>query len=109
MSFFSSVSKFSTLKKIKEQRTSKNDAAINRIYFLDGIRGWGAIMVVLFHFYILGFPISLEASVFLKKIFLFNGGMAVYLFFIASGFSLTIGYFNKQNSIILKKYWPEDM
>lgn len=101
MSFFL-PRKLLTLK-IKKQKPAKSHAAINRIYFLDGIRGWAAITVVLFHFYVLGFPISPETSVFLKKIFLFNGGMAVYIFFITSGFSLTIGYFNKQNPMILKK------
>ncbi|STY28006.1 Acyltransferase family [Legionella wadsworthii] len=102
MNFFLPVSKLISFKK-KKPTTANQETAMNRIYFLDGIRGWAAIIVVLFHFFVFRFPIAPAASKFMKKIFFLNGGMAVYIFFITSGFSLTIGYFKKQNPLILKK------
>lgn len=101
MNFFLRVSK---LIYFNEKPTASNQqAAMNRIYFLDGIRGWAAITVVLCHFFVFRFPSTPQASKFLKKIFFLNGEMAVYIFFITSGFSLTIGYFTKQNPNILKR------
>lgn len=76
---------------------------MKRIYFLDGIRGWAAIIVMLYHFWVNGFPITQNSATMLKKLFLFNGELAVYVFFIASGFSLTIAYFNKFDPLVLKK------
>jgi peptidoglycan/LPS O-acetylase OafA/YrhL len=74
-----------------------------RIHFLDGVRGWGAIFVVLYHLWVEGFPVSKTDALFLKKLFIFNGHLAVYIFFIASGFSLTISYFRNNDTVVLKK------
>ena len=76
---------------------------MKRVYFLDGIRGWAAIFVVLYHFWVEAFPVTKGSAIVLKKLFFFNGNLAVYIFFIASGFSLTIAYFNKYDPLILKK------
>jgi peptidoglycan/LPS O-acetylase OafA/YrhL len=64
----------------------------HRIIFLDGIRGWGALFVVLYHVYIEIYPISSEAKDVMAQIFIFNGMLAVVLFFIVSGYSLSIGF-----------------
>lgn len=74
-----------------------------RVHFIDGVRGWGAVFVLLYHLWVEGFPVSKEIAIFLKGIFLFNGPLAVYIFFIASGFSLSISYFNNNNPVVLKK------
>ena len=62
--------------------------------FLDGIRGWAALIVVLHHL----------VSLFLNQVpyvdypglrMLRDGTMAVFLFFVISGFALSIGYIAK--------------
>lgn len=93
---------FSGLKK-KVQIYPADTPVKSRIYFLDGLRGWGAVGVVLYHFWVAGFPKSQEIATFLQKIFIFNGGLAVYIFFMVSGFSLTVAYFTNNNYLILKK------
>jgi peptidoglycan/LPS O-acetylase OafA/YrhL len=63
-----------------------------RYVFLDGLRGWGAVVVLVFHYLVQVFPPSPEAASFLQRIIFFNGTMAVCVFFVVSGFSLSIGY-----------------
>jgi len=63
-----------------------------RLDFLDGLRGWGALSVLLYHTFVQGFPITEKVSVDLYRFFLFNGSLAVWIFFIVSGFSLSIKY-----------------
>ena len=63
-----------------------------RCVFLDGLRGWGALAVVLWHCFIEVFPYSPESARFLTLLAPFNGVLAVNLFFVISGFSLSIGY-----------------
>jgi peptidoglycan/LPS O-acetylase OafA/YrhL len=60
-----------------------------RLTFLDGLRGWAAVAVLLFHVFILVFPPSIFAAVTLRKFVLFNGAFAVMLFFVISGFALS--------------------
>jgi peptidoglycan/LPS O-acetylase OafA/YrhL len=64
----------------------------NRLHFLDGLRGWGSLVVLLAHVYGEGFPISDQATAFLSKLVVFNAGLAVWIFFLVSGFSLAIGF-----------------
>lgn len=58
---------------------------------LDGLRGWAALSVLGYHFYIelgrllLPFPAMLPLSA------IFNGPMAVAIFFVLSGYVLTVG------------------
>jgi peptidoglycan/LPS O-acetylase OafA/YrhL len=80
-----------------------NTTQTGRIHFLDGLRGWSAIVVLLYHVWVNGFPISKESAIFFKKIFIFNAYLAVYIFFITSGFSLTVSYFKNNDTLILKK------
>lgn len=64
---------------------------IQRFYFLDGIRGWAALTVLLDHLFCT-LPVSEKSVKILQYIPLFNGRLAVTLFFIVSGFSLSAGF-----------------
>lgn len=74
-----------------------------RLNFLDGIRGWGAISVLLYHVLVQAFPISKEISVALRKFPLFNGELAVWIFFVISGFSLSIGFIQNSSFRTLRR------
>ena len=74
-----------------------------RLSFLDGLRGWGAVIVVLYHVWLDGFPISVTSVDVLEHVFVFNGYLAVYVFFLVSGFSLSIGYIRSGDALVLKK------
>ncbi|MCX5493263.1 acyltransferase [Kaistia dalseonensis] len=64
----------------------------DRIGFLDGMRGWAAVVVVLYHVYCGGFPFSERFAVVLVALPPFNGGLAVGIFFLVSGFALSIAF-----------------
>lgn len=74
-----------------------------RLHFLDGIRGWGALVVALYHLYIEIFPISGTAQAAMKRFFIFNGTLAVVLFFVVSGYSLSAGFLRTGNFAQLKR------
>ena len=59
--------------------------------FLDGIRGWAALMVVFSHLFICLFPKILPVLTGPWFRFISDGGLAVYIFFVLSGFALSIG------------------
>jgi peptidoglycan/LPS O-acetylase OafA/YrhL len=65
-----------------------------RFRFLDGLRGWAAVVVLLHHIFVDGLP----ANAFMAdrglwaKVFFLNGTLAVCVFFVISGFSLSIRY-----------------
>lgn len=63
-----------------------------RLQFLDGLRGWAALAVVNYHVFSQGFPAGPFAREQLRNWLPFNGNVAVPLFFLLSGFALTIGY-----------------
>jgi peptidoglycan/LPS O-acetylase OafA/YrhL len=65
-----------------------------RFRFLDGLRGWAALVVLLHHLFVDGLPAnSLMADRTLwAKVFFLNGTLAVSVFFVISGFSLSIRY-----------------
>ena len=69
-----------------------NGRAGPRLTFLDGLRGWAAMAVLLFHVFILISPPSTFAAVILRKFVLFNGAFAVMLFFVISGFALSVPF-----------------
>ena len=72
-------------------------APVQRYVFLDGLRGWGAVVVLLFHYVVQVFPPSAEAASILRRIIFLNGSMAVWVFFVVSGFSLSIGYIERRD------------
>jgi len=67
-----------------------------RFRFLDGLRGWAAVVVLLHHIFIDGLPPNgfMADRIFWAKVFFMNGTFAVCLFFVISGFSLSISYLN---------------
>jgi peptidoglycan/LPS O-acetylase OafA/YrhL len=65
---------------------------LKRLHFLDGLRGWGAVFVVLSHVFADALPVTPESRVFLSHLVPFNGTLAVLVFFLVSGLSLSVGY-----------------
>ena len=80
-----------------------NAAPDNRLHFLDGLRGWGSLVVLMAHVYGEGFPISDQVTAVLSKLVVFNAGLAVWIFFLVSGFSLAIGFCRTRDSNTLVK------
>ena len=67
---------------------------IKRFRFLDGLRGWAAFSVLIYHIFIDGLPANdfMADRILWSKAFLLNGTLAVCIFFVVSGFSLSIRY-----------------
>jgi peptidoglycan/LPS O-acetylase OafA/YrhL len=65
---------------------------MKRLYFLDGLRGWAAVFVLLFHVFSDGMPVTATSGDALRHLMFFNGGLAVMMFFLVSGFSLSTRY-----------------
>jgi peptidoglycan/LPS O-acetylase OafA/YrhL len=78
-------------------KTSENsEIDHSRLRYLDGLRGWAAVAVVIFHssWELFGRVVPMLSS----KRLLFNDGLlAVYLFFVISGFVLSNQYLSSQN------------
>lgn len=70
-----------------------------RFRFLDALRGWAAVVVLFHHIFVDGLPANsfMADRLFWAKIFFMNGTFAVCLFFVISGFSLSIGYLKTGN------------
>lgn len=70
----------------------ESPAAQDRLVFLDGLRGWAALMVVLSH--LLVFFVSGTVQTYKAWYWAFptDGNLAVFIFFVLSGFALSIGY-----------------
>lgn len=79
-----------------------------RKYFLDGMRGWAALLVVVHHvFYILGDVMPFYRSP--TMAFLSDGQLQVRVFFILSGFALSVGYLQRRDlrliaALALRRY-----
>jgi peptidoglycan/LPS O-acetylase OafA/YrhL len=67
---------------------------VKRFRFLDGLRGWAAFSVLIYHIFIDGLPPNgfMADRMLWSKAFLLNGTLAVCIFFVVSGFSLSIRY-----------------
>ncbi len=65
-----------------------------RFRFLDGLRGWAAFAVLIYHIFIDGLPANAAMAdrMLWSKAFVLNGTLAVCIFFVVSGFSLSIRY-----------------
>jgi len=72
-----------------------------RLPWLDGLRGWGAIFVLLFHVFCEGFPLTPESGSLLPRLLPFSGLYAVLVFFVVSGISLSYGYFRTRKVEVL--------
>ena len=70
------------------------DQRPTRFRFLDALRGWAAVVVLFHHIFVDGLPANsfMADRLFWSKCFFMNGTFAVCLFFVISGFSLSIGY-----------------
>lgn len=65
---------------------------VHRLHFLDGMRGWASLMVLVWHLFINGYLHAYPNDDLMLRILPFNGNVAVALFFLISGFSLAIAY-----------------
>lgn len=74
-----------------------------RFDFLDGMRGWASLAVLFWHVFISWYPITPEIAGFMKLLILSNGVFAVDLFFVISGFALSIIYIRRLNFQILAR------
>lgn len=68
--------------------------ATARFPFLDGLRGWAAFCVLVYHVVIDGLPANafMADAWFWAHVFVLNGPLMVGVFFVVSGFSLSIRY-----------------
>jgi peptidoglycan/LPS O-acetylase OafA/YrhL len=71
---------------------AKWEKPVQRLKFLDGLRGWGAVVVLLYHVFSEALPLDPAFGTGLQYFLPFNGLLAVYVFFVVSGFSLSVRY-----------------
>ena len=74
-----------------------------RYGFLDGLRGWASLAVVFWHVFIEVYPISPGSANILKLLPPSNGIFAVNLFFVISGFALSIAYVKRHDFKLLAR------
>lgn len=74
-----------------------------RISTLDGIRGWGALFVVIYHVFVQNFPLTATSSDWLGRLLPFRGDSAVFAFFIVSGYALSVGYLRRNDLGVLAR------
>ena len=74
-----------------------------RIEEADGIRGWAALIVIVFHLFWEVFGILIPQFRFWPTRFFLDGPLAVYVFFILSGDALSYRYILTGNANILTK------
>ncbi len=80
-----------------------NDTQEVRLHILDGMRGWAALSVVLFHFFYELFGEIYPVFRADYAHFLTNGPFAVVVFFILSGQALSVSYIQKRNKESLNR------
>ncbi len=85
----------------KVQVVIETPVQLERLAFLDGLRGWAALMVVLSH--LLVFFVAQTSSAYKGWYWAFpsDGNLAVFVFFVLSGFALSIGYIQSGRMSIL--------
>lgn len=76
-------------------------SAQERLAFLDGLRGWAALMVVFSHLLI--FFVGHTSTTYRGWYWAFpsDGNLAVFVFFVLSGFALSTGYIRSGNRDVL--------
>jgi peptidoglycan/LPS O-acetylase OafA/YrhL len=86
-----------------QAQSATMERGATRLRFLDGLRGWAAMVVLLHHVFIDGLPanaLMADRSLW-AKVFFLNGTLAVSVFFVISGFSLSIRYLETGNGSAL--------
>lgn len=73
----------------------------NRAGFLDGIRGWAAVIVLLDHIMVQFLSKINPAFNSVYYRFFTDGGLAVYVFFVLSGYALSISFIKNNDTLIL--------
>ena len=81
-----------------------------RLHVIDGVRGWAAFSVLLFHILFEVFGAIKPALRSSLVYFIFNGHLAVTIFFILSGDALSTGYLKNRNlatidALLVKRYF----
>ncbi|MDB5478073.1 MAG: acyltransferase [Alphaproteobacteria bacterium] len=81
-----------TTESIEAAQTEKNT---HRLHFLDGIRGWAAVVVVMHHIVACFLSQTVVEYKHWSLLFITDGPLAVQVFFVLSGFALTIKFIEK--------------
>ena len=81
------------------------ESKARRFRFLDGLRGWAAVVVLSHHVFIDGLPANgfMADLILWAKVFFLNGTLAVCVFFVISGFSLSIRYLDNGDGSALAR------
>ena len=74
-----------------------------RLFFLDGMRGWAAFAVMLLHIYAQIMPPIDIGRLHMHLWWPFTGSFAVALFFLVSGFSLSVAFIHKDNKRLVMR------
>ena len=74
-----------------------------RIDYLDGVRGWASLMVLLFHAFWETFGNVLPVFRNPVTAFLLDGHLAVFVFFVLSGDALSTAWFSRPSSGLLAR------
>lgn len=83
---------------------NESDAArLSRVDEIDGIRGWAALAVVVFHLWLETFGKIHTEFIQPHYWFFFDGPLAVYIFFILSGDALSTPFFSTRRKSVLDK------
>jgi peptidoglycan/LPS O-acetylase OafA/YrhL len=82
-----------------------NEDTAKRLRFLDGLRGWAALVVLMHHVFIDGLPANavMADRALWAKVFFLNGTLAVCVFFVISGFSLSNRYLQTGDGVALSR------
>jgi peptidoglycan/LPS O-acetylase OafA/YrhL len=87
-----------------EESSKPNTVRRQKLHYLDGIRGWAAFSVAIFHLFDkiykdLNFrlPTRNHLETFLFRFIIWNGRLSVTIFFVLSGRVIALSYLNTKN------------